>query len=452
LQEAKDKESSRQLSFWWLLFPLIIGVLCWRFFSRAGAIASSTGEEPFDFLNGISIWPSEGIRFLAIIGGVCFIWYAWCRHTRHRQKLWIDYFCGRSDDPSLWESFLESSQSRLRFLIPPRSVAGRRLKNMARQTRFVFRWMPPLFVKITNRYPHETKVSVNAVALFRSYLHRGSWPVRFARVVFGMAVYFVALWSSILCLHGRPTQLLIRGSQSHHLDRVVGFFAILVFLLVLFYVLDAALLTARLLNCISSQPTSWPDRTLRAKALGFGVPPEHLDGLLKVDFAAVQTKEVGPLMFGPVVILLLIVISRSSFLDDFTWPPGLIAVFALNSVLAAICWGVVRSAAKKVRKCALAQLAISISSVKHSGDDFFAAPMTGSSQDSQMVMPKVLPHTCRVSKKDYLRRLKLARKAVQDEHRGAYARAFQDPSYLAVFIPTGATGVISLLAEYWLNK
>jgi len=57
-----------------------------------------------------------------------------------------------------------------------------------------------------------------------------------------------------------------------------------------------------------------------------------------------------------------------------------------------------------------------------------------------------------ISKQDYLSHLDAVSKVIADEQRGAYARWFQDPTYLAVFIPSGLSGLIPLIGWLWPDK
>jgi hypothetical protein len=52
----------------------------------------------------------------------------------------------------------------------------------------------------------------------------------------------------------------------------------------------------------------------------------------------------------------------------------------------------------------------------------------------------------------YLRRLKALRRETLAEQHGAYAPWFQDPTYFAVFIPTGFAGVFSVVFQIWFNQ
>ena len=148
-------------------------------------------------------------------------------------------------------------------------------------------------------------------------------------------------------------------------------------------------------------------------------------------------------MFGPLLLILLLLLSRSCCFDNWTWPNGLIAIFVMNFLAATACWWVVRHAADNVRKSALRRLNAIIQVVKHSEQSTFKIPAPGGIDALQFIdLPK----------DDYLSNLKKIHKRIVNERRGAFARWFQDPTYMAVCIPSGISGIVSLIGSFWLSK
>jgi hypothetical protein len=178
------------------------------------------------------------------------------------------------------------------------------------------------------------------------------------------------------------------------------------------------------------------------KAVKFGVNMQHLDGLLDIDFAAFQTAEIGPLMAAPLILQLLLLISRVCWLDDWTWPLGLVLIFAMNFLMAATCLLLVRRAAENVRTYALERLEEIKSSLENSGKDHVDVVAHGTLDDRRKVS---------LDKETYLKNLENVRKHIEDESRGAFAPWFQDPTYLGVFIPSSVSGIVSIVSFYWLN-
>lgn len=432
-------------------------------------IAAKPGEEPWDFSDGVSIWPSEYIRFVVFVLAIVFFFVARQRRQHHRKKLWVHYFCEHkvedANSDKLWHDYLADCKARWSTNLSPKKEHdilaqdayqlweksgkpnGKDLADWQqaevelareRSTYFTFTWTPPFIEIKTADGP--TKACVNAAALFRGYLHLGNWKQRLKRIIVCVVIYCLMASSLVWYFQDSPTNLLIRGPWSHAFDALLLSAAALSTLFVLFYVFDATLLTRQFLDYISRYSTCWPRPPLVKCAGENGVKPEHLDGLVDVDFAAVQTAEIGPLIFWPVILGLLLAISRGGCFDDWTWPFALILIYVINFSAAAMCWYVVRRAADRVRNCALNHLNKVISSVENSDENsVYNIPAPGNSGRQ-------------LNKSAYLENLKKVLGKITNEDRGAFANWFQDPTYFAVFIPSGISGVISVIASLWLGR
>jgi hypothetical protein len=447
LENAQKAAHERQFSIRAFLLrlatPLLLGTLAGGFLLLAWHISQMSGEEPWNFLDGVSIWPSECIRFMTLLGCFAFLWLLKRRLAYHRRRLWKLYFAkeGKSEDTD-WTNYYETET------YPPNGSWN----PFASQNWPLAAWAPAFSRTKANG---KEEASVNMEALFKCYLHIGNFWFRLARVGISVLLYLAIAILMVMALHDPPTLLLVRGHYSQLFNSCVTLASIIAVLFVLFYMLDTALLTKRVLNCISLHPTKWPERPLTDRAADFTVKKEHLDGFFDVEFAAIQTQEVGLWMFGPFLFLSLLLISRSAILDNWTWPLGLKIIFAVNFLLGAACWFLVRRSAQSVRRFALERIELAKSSVKRSRDQTIHIQLseneTKTSSAPETPPPSGRQPTISVSKTKYLKNLESLRKAILDEDRGAFARAFQDPSYLGVGIPTGLSGLISLI-PFWFNR
>jgi hypothetical protein len=417
---------------------------------------------------------------IVIITGILFLRFAYRLSWNHRERLWCEYFGKDRESPKdSWKTFWRQwgelaenhrasfSWSNIKTLLPRiakslyqawknrETPAGwfvdvwdeaweRQFDPRARtpippQRRSALRiggWNPPL---VEDKSIDPGRLSIDAESLFKAYLLLSLLPVRICRGVAKIVLYFMLAYMVSSLLKDPPTLLLIRGPYSHCFDFLFLMAALFVCLFVLFYVLDSARVTAKLLDFISRHPTRWPRKLLQEKSDSMGVEAKHLDGWLDVDFTAVQTKEFGRIMFGPITIIFLLIASRWSYFDAWTWTPSLIAIFGMNLLLATFCWAVVRQSARAVRDSALTKLEEAIRRVANSEVSEYGVPTP---EGAVALLPK----------RDYVRRLIALQEKVKGESRGAYARWFQDPSYLGLFIPTGISGILAAIAQFWLNK
>jgi len=132
----------------------------------------------------------------------------------------------------------------------------------------------------------------------------------------------------------------------------------------------------------------------------------------------------------PFIIQFLMLLARNSYFDNWTWPPALVVVFVCNVLLAVAAWCLLRATAQKVRVSALKQLKSSLLNVR------FQLASAGSADTLA---------------KDKLA-LKEMIKRIEQEKAGAYSRIIQDPALLAVMLPTGALGILSILVQAFLGK
>ena len=56
------------------------------------------------------------------------------------------------------------------------------------------------------------------------------------------------------------------------------------------------------------------------------------------------------------------------------------------------------------------------------------------------------------TREQYAKRLEEVCQEIENEKRGAFSHWIQDPTYLALFIPTGITGVIALIIQYCVSR
>ncbi|HTV42575.1 MAG TPA: hypothetical protein VMF08_18565 [Candidatus Sulfotelmatobacter sp.] len=395
-----------------------IALLTWLFFWGVLSISSRPDEEPLFFSEGTTIWPSECIRFLVVVLTLLFLFVAYWRRQRHRKRLWEDYFSEGERDS--WKTFYEECSG-----------------SQGEPASLFWEWRPP--IKENDRSA-EKHACVDALGLFCCYLRIAKFPRRACRIILCMGLYLVIMGSLFYYLNDVPLSLMIRGQWSHIFDFGILILAISCNLFVLFYVLDSTLLTKRLLDYLGRHPTYWPKRPVEKGAREFGLDPKDLDSWLDVDFAAVQTNEIGPLMFGPIILQLLMLLSRIPYFDNWTWPVSLIVIFALNFLAAAVAWWIIRHAAENVRKDALQRIAAAVVTARSSDNEFVQIPEVADPWTAQKL---------KIEK--YLENLKALRDKIEKERRGAFALWFQDPTYLAVFVPSGVSGVVSLISAIWLK-
>ena len=117
-----------------------------------------------------------------------------------------------------------------------------------------------------------------------------------------------------------------RGELSLWADKAVLFLSIASFVVLLFFVLDQIRLGDRLVRVLYAAKSAWPKETMQKHNVKNDSGREWID----IQFVAKRTEAVGKLVYYPFVVLVLLIVARSSLFDQWYLPYGLAAVFALS--------------------------------------------------------------------------------------------------------------------------
>jgi hypothetical protein len=413
----KDKMPPDRL----LAYLAIAFMICTVFAVLAWGISAVPDEENGGWRDGVSIWPTEIIRIFIIVLSLGYFFGAHMRNELHYRTLWWDYMREGNYENIMRE--IKSSRDD--------DKGWNRIRNV-----LAGNWRVP-----SNSNEQE---NVDVRMLLAGYIKRAQSRNRYLRTLPLVASYLVLAFTCVLLVNGMPNRLCVRGYWSWMFDNGTLMLSTVSFLIALFLSLDGARLTGKLLDGIGSRPTSWPRQLLDEWSLKTGVRCGDLDGYMDVRFAVDKTRESRILMFFPFVIFFLLLFSRERYIDNWTWTPELAAVFGFNFLLAGMCWWIVRRSATKIREEALRKLGEVIKQVTggaHHSIIRFKCPVGANCPQGM---------TFKYRAKNYAERLTALHKEIEDERRGAFALWIQDPTYLVLFVPTGVTGLLAFLVQYWL--
>lgn len=270
-----------------------------------------SGEgEPFSWTDGVSAWPSQFIRLLAVALAIAFI------------------LRGEED---LRRNQLELSR---RFMLPDGDKAKRLKSNT------ISDWC-------------HFAVAVKAKVLWLEYRWLGRPVQRAKRIITLSAIYFFSLFF-LATAFGELAPNPIRGVACKAVNLFLLFAAAITTILLNFFVVDATRLCQRFIRNLNSAPTVYPPETLR-KFCG-GIEPaadDDLDEWLDMQIIAGRSAEVSKLIYYPFITLLLLIAARAGYWDDWTWQPLLILIFVLNTAWAVSSALVLQRSAKQAKTRAL---------------------------------------------------------------------------------------------------
>jgi hypothetical protein len=306
----------------WLTLGVPVIILSVGCFSETGNLKTGGAfEEPLAFLGGISIWPSEMLRLLALLLAIHFMVKAHIELKNNQLELTRRFHLGSLSSEEPWWRNLQ---------------LGLR------------RWQKehPDWITSDARF--------TAKEAWTAYLRRNQFLPRFLRIVALLAIYGLFSWG-LLRLFPIPATP-ARGEMAFKADLWVLVPAVLGMMTLTFYVVDAIRLNSNFIRVVTGGETEWePDISV-----GVGrIPPlteTDLSRYYDISFVAQRSEVVAPLIWYPLVVLAAMFVARSSYFDNWTWPPSLILIFALNAAWALGSAAFLRRAAEQLRETALSNL------------------------------------------------------------------------------------------------
>lgn len=320
---------------------LFVAFLAYMAVKMVASVDDPLGE-PFAWLEGISAWPSELIRWFALLLGVCFLVYMFRVIERNDVDLQEQYHIPfAADTRTTWQR-----------------VTGR------------------FHVHLSERGAPRT------AALWSQYLASSSWPLLLMWAIV-WTVGFLLLSSGLFMLLGMPNHPM-RGQTALLLDRML-IMALVVFFLVLLFSVNAAIrLCGRFIDELIAQDDArdWPEQTRKLFAERVGFKPDVdanlagdiLDPWIDIQFIAQRTQAIGPLLYFPFVLLGLMVAARWSVFDNWDIPIALVLVFMAGFAIACVNAFLMQRAASRARALALQSLQRLQLKAKGQGPGAYAIP------------------------------------------------------------------------------
>ena len=364
-------------------------------------------NEPFTLTEGISAWPTEAIRLLALVMSSLFLWYSWRKLKDNASILAHDFNledqdntpAGKLDCPPAGELDCQPRGPGLSVWSLHRSVG-------------IHNWRP------------QAADQINAAHLWREYTALGEFPDFIMRggPQVALALLFAFL---IMVLFGFPNTP-CRGAACFEINEFIIILSVAMMLVLIFYVVDATRLCRRWVECVVMKKTRWPDGTLtkiateRGRGIGTGTGKENLDEWLGIELIAERTTVIGNFIYFPFIIMLLLGISRHNYLDNWGFPTALIIIFTLNATLVVINAMALRHSAEVARREAIGQL-----------------------EKKLMELPDQTP-----DEKKQRQQIEWAIAAIRNNQRGAFLPFTKHPIFgAAIALPSGGYGLV-LLFEY----
>ncbi|GKS59670.1 hypothetical protein YTPLAS18_31970 [Nitrospira sp.] len=294
-----------------LLLLIVMKVLLW----------DGPGGEPFSFSDGVSIWPSQILRGLVIVLGICFAW-----RIRQRHEAAVE------DVGNEFEGLLQPVQ--VHDPDPTESVfagwwsAVQRLRDWCRNdpTRSISAWALE-------------ENSVDARRLWAGYRER-MVPRRCGLRVLLPTLLFLGAGSLALLVTELPA-VPYRGCASFIVNKVVLFFSVITMVAVIFLVLDVMRLTGVFVRKLV--PQRLDDVSVK-------------ECLTRLQIVARLTGRIDRFIYYPAILMAIMLLARWEYFDNWHVPLGLALVIGLNALYVVVSAVLLRRASETARQTVVGRL------------------------------------------------------------------------------------------------
>ncbi|SPD75863.1 conserved membrane hypothetical protein [uncultured Desulfobacterium sp.] len=281
-------------------------------------------EEPVFLFEGVSIWPTEALRLIAIIFAVGFIIMAQKKLKNNMESI--------EDNFDL--SFTEKKNEK--------SAVSENLRQKSKVLLMLF--------KIRDKFTYHWKVDVDLLdGLWREYRARSTWKYRILRLLPVLLTYGL-LVIAIINFSEKPVAP-VRGNISRIIDVIVLSITLLSFASLVFYVFDVTRCCRKFINDVLEKMIN-TGRAINIDAKSGNEKAGKVDAkkeYLLIHLIASHTDTVGKLIFYPFIVWFLMFVSRLRLFDNWQTPIGLAIVITMAALIVWSCAFILRRSAEDAR-------------------------------------------------------------------------------------------------------
>jgi hypothetical protein len=398
------------------------------------------GIEPATWIQGVGIWPSEVVRFVAFATGLGSLLACHSSVRKSRIRLASEFGIKPPDrmpkdrtrfPRRFWTAIVQGPQDPGEYVCTYREAAAK------------YHW--PAATTGDNVWPESPQSPppsgtggpaaggqvaaekfVIMEALWSNACQRSTVLGRNARTAAVTLFFVVGL--VFLALATRFPSVPHRGDFSYTCDKVAVSLSSLMLIYLMFWVVDETNICLRFIKKLGRrEPTIWPlgsyDRisSLRPSVTEDGVSDYAASSYLDVCFIGKLSHEAVPLIIMPFIVLTLMIIARWDFLANWRWETLILAIFGIDSAVCVCCAVRLRIHAVRAKERAIRQIA------------------------TASAVARAAKETERADGLDSLRAL------MEGDVEGAYLPWHRQPFVSALLIPFGGSGGLGLI-EYLLAR
>lgn len=293
---------------------------------------------------------------------------------------------------------------------------------------------------------NEGQVDINA--LWQRYSCRGQFWNRFLRTFVMTILYLAAnlvIFSPMIMIGDLPRPP-VTGQLEYRICLILGISAWILLFFLTFFVIDAILLHNGFLQQLTvPQTTFWPEATFKKHNFTHFNRIENKKNLadyFDILLIAQRTEAVGNIIYYPLIILSLIVVTRLKYFANWTWSPIIgVALFLIFCIAFFAAWWLTREA-RRYRDTVLARLKqrkLDALMFRQGRADEIMNQITAFEPQERAVVLSLLPVLLAEASTDALL------EEVQSTHQGAFSYLWEQPAIRALLLSSGGMGLATLL-------
>ncbi|MBO9647152.1 MAG: hypothetical protein J7605_01475 [Variovorax sp.] len=347
--------------------------------------------KPFVALEGISMWPTEGIRLVTLVLCVHLVFRGWMLLSQNLDSV------GRELGILQTREELIAEQGRIDEGLRPWEKFVRM---------FSMSFHPPSAPKIEPGHG----LPADSIALWRRHIVQNRLSARLTRTTV-CVLLALGLSCFVVMALGEDSFVPYRGKLSLRVHESLCLLTAVATYFLVFFVVDATVLCVRYVHGLREQTAMWPSSTLEAFEKQLGVRANLcLDDWIDLRYVALRTRCVTRLVYYPFIVMSLLLVSRSWIFDHWSMPVSTIVLTGISAAIMIACVVALQLAAEKSREVALARI-----------------------RDLQMRMNRrsPAPEVPAIS----VKQLELLYARIDCLHEGAFAPFWQQPLPKAVLLP-----------------
>lgn len=277
-----------------IIVRVCIGAIGLILFYQAIPALDDHGSESLSFTNGTSIWPANGIRFVACILAICFF---------------------SSVIKQLRKNYLDSARK-----YKLRKVVEEPEENKS------------LWSKLSvDQWKTTSNKNRLITDIWSEYLKLRGFSYCGTRVVKMLGLFFVFVMTLILAGFSIP-EAPFRGVTSYYASNILLFLVVTTYLILTLVIADITRLTSHFIKKLTSCSIKWPPGTMNSYKK-YGLPISTVKNKILMNFIHQQANAINNFIYYPFFILFLIILARSNLFDNWQISPLLLFIFIFTALI-----------------------------------------------------------------------------------------------------------------------